>query len=53
MNRKEFEEIKARDGYVLDDSMHYYEDWAEYKKRHPFTSEEGERECAQKSRLSE
>jgi len=44
MNRKEFEEIKARDGYVLDDSMHYYEDWAEYKKWHPFTSEEGERE---------
>ena len=43
MNRKEFEEIKARDGYVLDDSMHYYEDWVEYKKWHPFTSEEGER----------
>jgi len=35
---EEFEEIKARDGYVVDDSMHYYEDWEEYKRWHPFTA---------------
>jgi len=40
MNKTEFEEIRERDGYVVDDSMHYYEDWEEYRKCHPFTSRE-------------
>jgi len=38
MDKKEFEEAKNRDGYVLNESMHYYTDWETYKKYHPHTA---------------
>jgi hypothetical protein len=38
--RSEFEKEVKEQGYVLDDSMHYYTEWKEFKKWHPTAEEE-------------